>query len=250
MTGHDRVGSAGGLGGRGRRAAGCGRLVAWRWRPAPGGWPCRAPRRRGPGLAPYLVSVRGGGRVVLVVAACVLWPPGSRARAGWWWAAPRSAGGGRSGVPAGRGGGAGAARRHRPAGPARRQRRDGALAVAALEPGGTRRRSDRASPTSLGGASGGSRWPTPSPRCPSASARPCGRSPTPWSPPSATAWPSGPRSSSSRPKPGASADASRTPRARKLPVRLSFPLVCCILPAFGLLTVAPLIAGALGSLHV
>jgi len=38
--------------------------------------------------------------------------------------------------------------------------------------------------------------------------------------------------------------------ARKLPVRLSFPLVCCILPAFGLLTVAPLIAGALGSLHV
>ena len=38
--------------------------------------------------------------------------------------------------------------------------------------------------------------------------------------------------------------------ARKLPVRLSFPLVCCVLPAFGLLTVAPLIAGALGSLHV
>lgn len=38
--------------------------------------------------------------------------------------------------------------------------------------------------------------------------------------------------------------------ARKLPVRLSFPLVCCILPAFGLLTVAPLLAGALGSLQV
>lgn len=36
--------------------------------------------------------------------------------------------------------------------------------------------------------------------------------------------------------------------ARRVPVTLLFPLVCCILPAFALLTVAPLIAGALGSL--
>jgi tight adherence protein C len=42
-----------------------------------------------------------------------------------------------------------------------------------------------------------------------------------------------------------SAEAS----ARRLPVRLSFPLVCCTLPAFLLLTIAPLIAGALSSLH-
>ena len=38
--------------------------------------------------------------------------------------------------------------------------------------------------------------------------------------------------------------------ARKLPVRLSFPLVCCVLPAFALLTLAPLLAGALTSLRV
>jgi tight adherence protein C len=38
--------------------------------------------------------------------------------------------------------------------------------------------------------------------------------------------------------------------ARKLPVRLSFPLVGCILPAFGLLTLAPLLAGAVSSLQV
>jgi len=36
--------------------------------------------------------------------------------------------------------------------------------------------------------------------------------------------------------------------ARKLPVRLSFPLVCCTLPAFVLLTIAPLLAGALTTL--
>jgi tight adherence protein C len=36
--------------------------------------------------------------------------------------------------------------------------------------------------------------------------------------------------------------------ARRLPVRLLFPLVTCILPAFGLLTVAPLIAGSLRGL--
>lgn len=36
-------------------------------------------------------------------------------------------------------------------------------------------------------------------------------------------------------------------RARRLPVLLLFPLVLCTLPAFGLLTVAPLIAGTLGS---
>ena len=38
--------------------------------------------------------------------------------------------------------------------------------------------------------------------------------------------------------------------ARQLPVRLCFPLVCCTLPAFVLLTIAPLVAGAIGSLHV
>jgi tight adherence protein C len=38
--------------------------------------------------------------------------------------------------------------------------------------------------------------------------------------------------------------------ARKLPVRLSFPLVCCVLPAFVLLTLAPLLAGALSSLRL
>lgn len=36
--------------------------------------------------------------------------------------------------------------------------------------------------------------------------------------------------------------------ARRLPVRLLFPLVSCILPAFALLTVAPLIAGSLNGL--
>src|SRR5262249_61811383 len=34
---------------------------------------------------------------------------------------------------------------------------------------------------------------------------------------------------------------------RRLPVKLVFPLVLCILPAFALLTVAPLVAGALGA---
>jgi Flp pilus assembly protein TadB len=37
--------------------------------------------------------------------------------------------------------------------------------------------------------------------------------------------------------------------ARRLPVLLAFPLACCILPAFVLLTVAPLLAGALASLR-
>jgi tight adherence protein C len=36
--------------------------------------------------------------------------------------------------------------------------------------------------------------------------------------------------------------------ARRVPVTLLFPLVLCVLPAFGLLTVAPLLAGTLGSL--
>jgi len=38
--------------------------------------------------------------------------------------------------------------------------------------------------------------------------------------------------------------------ARRVPVKLLFPLVVCILPAFGLLTVAPLVAGALRSLRL
>jgi tight adherence protein C len=51
------------------------------------------------------------------------------------------------------------------------------------------------------------------------------------------------------------ADARRTRQrraeeiARRLPVKLLFPLVTCILPAFGLLTVAPLIAGGLRALR-
>ena len=38
--------------------------------------------------------------------------------------------------------------------------------------------------------------------------------------------------------------------ARKIPVKLLFPLVSCTLPAFGLLTVAPLIASAVRSLRL
>lgn len=37
-------------------------------------------------------------------------------------------------------------------------------------------------------------------------------------------------------------------QARKLPVKLLFPLVMCVLPAFGLLAVVPLLAGSLPSL--
>ncbi|MBW3615151.1 MAG: type II secretion system F family protein [Actinobacteria bacterium] len=38
--------------------------------------------------------------------------------------------------------------------------------------------------------------------------------------------------------------------ARRVPVKLLFPLVTCILPAFGLLAVAPLIAGGLRALRL
>jgi tight adherence protein C len=38
--------------------------------------------------------------------------------------------------------------------------------------------------------------------------------------------------------------------ARRVPVKLLFPLVLCVLPAFGLLTMAPLLAGALDALRV
>jgi pilus assembly protein TadC len=37
--------------------------------------------------------------------------------------------------------------------------------------------------------------------------------------------------------------------ARQLPVRLAFPLVGCTLPSFVLLTIVPLMAGALSSLR-
>jgi len=38
--------------------------------------------------------------------------------------------------------------------------------------------------------------------------------------------------------------------ARRVPVKLLFPLVLCVLPAFGLLTVAPLLAGAVEALRL
>ena len=38
--------------------------------------------------------------------------------------------------------------------------------------------------------------------------------------------------------------------ARRVPVKLLFPLVCCALPAFALLTLAPLIAGTFRSLRL
>ncbi|MDP8938520.1 MAG: type II secretion system F family protein, partial [Actinomycetota bacterium] len=38
--------------------------------------------------------------------------------------------------------------------------------------------------------------------------------------------------------------------ARKVPVKLLFPLVACTLPAFALLTVAPLVASAVRSLRL
>lgn len=37
--------------------------------------------------------------------------------------------------------------------------------------------------------------------------------------------------------------------ARQLPIRLCFPLVCCTLPSFVLLTIVPLLAGAFSSLR-
>jgi Flp pilus assembly protein TadB len=37
--------------------------------------------------------------------------------------------------------------------------------------------------------------------------------------------------------------------ARQLPIRLCFPLVCCTLPSFAILTIVPLLAGAFSSLH-
>jgi tight adherence protein C len=38
-------------------------------------------------------------------------------------------------------------------------------------------------------------------------------------------------------------------RARRLPVTLLFPLVCCVLPAFGLLAIVPLLAASLADLR-
>ncbi len=38
-------------------------------------------------------------------------------------------------------------------------------------------------------------------------------------------------------------------RARELPVRLAFPLVCCTLPSFALLTVVPVVVASVGSLR-
>jgi hypothetical protein len=38
--------------------------------------------------------------------------------------------------------------------------------------------------------------------------------------------------------------------ARELPIRLAAPLVLCTLPSFALLAIAPLLLGALSSLHL
>ena len=38
--------------------------------------------------------------------------------------------------------------------------------------------------------------------------------------------------------------------ARRVPVQLLFPLVACVLPAFALLTVVPLLAGTLRTLSL
>jgi pilus assembly protein TadC len=38
-------------------------------------------------------------------------------------------------------------------------------------------------------------------------------------------------------------------RVQRLPVALLFPLVCCVFPAFVLLTVLPITVGSLGALH-
>lgn len=38
--------------------------------------------------------------------------------------------------------------------------------------------------------------------------------------------------------------------ARRLPVQLLFPLIVCILPAFGLLTVVPLLLSSMGDIHL
>jgi tight adherence protein C len=38
--------------------------------------------------------------------------------------------------------------------------------------------------------------------------------------------------------------------ARRVPVLMLFPLVCCVLPAFGLLTVVPLLAGSVADLRL
>ena len=37
--------------------------------------------------------------------------------------------------------------------------------------------------------------------------------------------------------------------ARELPIKLIFPMVCCVLPSFILLTVVPMLVGTLGQLH-
>lgn len=52
------------------------------------------------------------------------------------------------------------------------------------------------------------------------------------------------------------ADAHRRRRvraeeaARRVPVLMLFPLVCCVLPAFGLLTIVPLLAGSVSDLRL
>ena len=39
-------------------------------------------------------------------------------------------------------------------------------------------------------------------------------------------------------------------RARRLPVLLSFPLVCCVLPSFALLTIVPVLVSGVSRLHI
>ena len=84
---------------------------------------------------------------------------------------------------------------------------------------------------------------------PRSSACRAGRSPPPWPAPTAT----GCRSRPVLDRLAAEARAARRrlgeAEARRLPVRLTFPLVACTLPSFVLLAIAPAVLGALSTLR-
>ena len=84
---------------------------------------------------------------------------------------------------------------------------------------------------------------TPRARC-----RACGRSSTRCSPPTGSARRSGPRSPGSPSRGTRRAPPTAEAHARRVPVRLLFPLVFLVLPAFVLLTVVPGLAAGLARL--